>query len=440
MRPVKIYTIVIVLLILLHIIRINNTNKYIPKQAVTIDDFILRQYAPTCWYVFQQQLFKLDQCRQYALGSRLTLVGTVSANTDNLPSGLDLVAVTGVNVTFNPSEYPWYHPNIIQSKIFQIRESLQQKLQLVLPKTEAGLLFSVIFGGIAFLPEEMKDTISYLGIQHIMAASGMQVTLLLLVFNPLLKQTSGKVTWLIQTCLLAFYAQLALMSVSILRAVLQSLLSAFLITSQLQQTASWLMLISLLILVSTIDIDGQLALQLSFLAVIGLQFRSIAERTLFGEPIRRQAKKTWYLEIQKYIKEVLITSVYVQIWLFPLLCHYFGQVSSLSVIATLGVVWLLTPLFLLGVPTIVVLALMPIQLLQSPMVLIFCWPLHNLLWLLTQIIYWLEKITLPPIGLAFSTPLLVGWYVCLLIALWWFDARWLAVQHRGDLKIIRKKY
>lgn len=440
MRPVKIYTIVIVILILLHIIRINNTNKLKPKQLVTIDDFILRQYAPTCWYVFQQQLFKLDQCRQYALGSRLTLAGTVSANTDNLPSGLDLVAVTHVNVTFNPSEYPWYHPNIIQSKIFQIRENLQQKLQAVFPKTEADLLFSVIFGGIALLPEEMKNAIIYLGIQHIMAASGMQVILLLWVFNPLLKQVSGKIAWLLQACLLVFYAQLALMSISILRAVLQCLLSTLLITSRQQQTASWLMLISLVILVSTIDSDSQLALQLSFLAVMGLQFRGFVDRALFGKPLRNQVEKTWYLEIQKYIKEVLITSVYVQIWLFPMLCYYFGQVSSLSLVATLGVVWLLTPLFLLGVPTIIVLMVVPTQLLQSPIILMLGWPLHNLLWLLTQLIYCLEKITLPPIGLAFPTPLLVGWYVCLLISLWWLDARWLALQHRSDLEIIRKKY
>lgn len=440
MRPVKIYTIVIVILILLHIIRINNTNKQIPKKPVTIDDFLLRQYAPTCWYVFQQQLFQLDQCRQYALGSRLTLIGTLSANTDNLPSELSLVAVTSVNVTFNPSEHSWYHPNIIQSKIFQIRENIQQKLQVVLPKTEAGMLFSVIFGGITFLPEEMKNAISYLGIQHIMAASGMQVTLLLWVFNPILKQTSGKVAWLMQACLLVFYAQLALMSISILRAVLQSLLGTLLLTSQQQQMASWLILISLLILVSIIDSDSQLALQLSFLAVIGLQFRGFAERALFGMPLRSQVKITWYLEIQKYIKEVLITSVYVLIWLFPMLCHYFGQVSSLSVVATLGVVWLLTPLFLLGVPIILVLVVVPTQLLQSPIILMLSWPLHNLLWILTQLIYWLEKAALPPISIVFSTQLLVGWYVCLLILFWWLDARWLALKHRSDMEIIRKKY
>ncbi len=440
MRPVVAYTIVTVIVILLHIIRINNTNKHLPKDVVVIDDFVLQQYSPTCWYVRKQLLFKLNQCRQYDLGSRLQILGTVAEPSDNLPSNLYSIDVSEVKTVSSPSELPWYHPNLIQSRLFQIREVLQQRLLLVFPKTESALLFSVIFGGISYLPEELKQAIAHLGIQHIMAASGMQVILLLLVFQPLIKRLPRRPAWMLQVIILLVYAQLALLSVSILRAVLQSVVQSFLFTYKKQRLVGWTLLVVSILLVTTITIDSQLAFQLSFLAVIGLQFRSFVERALCRQRKRAKTKNTIGNEILAYIKEVLITSVYVQIWLFPFLCYYFGKVSSMSIIATLCVVWILTPLFVIGIPTVTALVILPAWFIQSPLVLGLCWPLHILLWSLNQFIRLMEVITIPPITVVFTTPYLLGWYLVLLLLFWWFDARWLASLRQSDLEIIRKKY
>ena len=440
MRPVKAYTIVTVLVILLHILRLNNTNKYIPKQEVIINGFVLMQHSPTCWYVREQLLFKLNQCREYELGSNLSLIGTVEAPSDSPPSTLNILAISEVRVTSKPSELTWYHPNFIQSRLLQIREKLQQKLLLVFPKTEATLFFSVLFGGTSLIPEELKQAITYLGIQHIMAASGMQVTLLLLVLTPISKRFSRSSAFYIQCILLLLYAQLALMSVSIVRAIIQSIVNLLLLTFHKQRIMSWTILLTSLALLATLGTDSQLAFQLSFLAIIGLQFRYFLESAMSSERNHAHVKKTSWNELIKYIKEVVITSLYVQIWLFPFLCHYFGQVSGMSILATLCVVWLLTPLFLIGIPSMCLLSVVPLGFVQSPIILFLCWPLHNLLWLLNQLIRLLEVIPVPPVVVVFTTPLLISWYTGLLITFWWLDSRWLALLHQSDVEIIRKKY
>ncbi len=440
MRPVVLYTIILVIIILTHILQLNNPNKYIPNQVFTIKKFILKQYSPTCWYVHSSLLFQLDSCGSYELGSHLTLIGTLAEPTDSAVDDLFLLELSDVKVVIKPSELAWYQPKFIQSRLFQIRNDLHYRLRLILPKQDAELYFSLLFGGTSFLPDETKQAIVYLGIQHIMAASGMQVSLLLLLFLPLEKYLPKKIRLLFRFGYLLLYAELALMSVSIVRAVLQSILSTLLLVKHQQSSYSWSLLLFLLFFLATDFSDSRVALQLTILAVIGLQFRQFIERLSHCRVGQKKIKQTIQSKANKYIKEVLITTVWVQVWLFPFLSEYFMQVSSMSIVATLVIAWLLAPLFVLGIISVSTISFLPFSTIQSVPVLLVSSPLYFGTWLLDLLIRLMESVVLPPISIAFSTTILGGWYLCLTLLFWWLDARWFAVTHSDDLKIIRKKY
>ena len=440
MRPVVIYTIILAIIILTHLLQLNKPNKYIPKEVFALEKFVLVQYSPTCWYVQNQILFKLDGCARYELGSQLTLLGTLTEPTDNSLNDLFLLEPSAVKVVIQPSELVWFHPKFIQSRLFQIRDDLHQRLRLILPKQDAELYFSLIFGGTSFLPDETKQAIAYLGIQHIMAASGMQVGLLLLLLLPLEKYLSKKLRFIFRFCYLLLYAELALMSVSIVRAVFQSLFSTFLLVKHQQSSYSWSLLFFLLLFLTTDISDSRVALQLTILAVIGLQFRQFIERLSRSQVGQKKIKQTIQNNAIKYIKEVLITTIWVQVWLFPFLSYYFMQVSSMSIVATLAIAWLLAPLFVLGIILVSLISFLPFSIIQSVPVLLVCSPMYFGTWLLHFLIRLMESTVLPPISIIFSIHALIGWYLCMTLLFWWLDARWLANIHGDDLKIIRKKY
>ncbi len=440
MRPLVIYTIILAIIILTQLLQLNNPNKYLPNQELAIEKFILKQHSPTCWYVQNQILFKLDGCGRYELGSQLTLLGTLTEPTDSSLGDLFLLEPSAVKVVIKPSELVWYHPKFIQSRLFQIRDNLHHRLRLILPKQDAELYFSLIFGGTSFLPDETKQAIAYLGIQHIMAASGMQVSLLLLLLLSLEKYFSKKLRFLFRFCYLLLYAELALMSVSIVRAVFQSLFSTLFLVKHRQSSYSWSLLLFLLLFLTTEISDSRVALQLTILAVLGLQFRQFLERLNHSQVGHKNIKQTIQNKAIKYIKEVLITTIWVQVWLFPFLSFYFMQVSSMSLVATLAISWLLAPLFVLGIILVSVISFLPFSVIQSMPVLLASSPLYFGTWLLRFLIRLMESIELPPISINFSITALIGWYLCLTLLFWWLDARWFAKIHSDDLKIIRKKY
>lgn len=440
MRPVVIYTIILAIIILTQLLQLNKPNKYIPKQEFKFDNFILKQRSPACWYVHKQILFQLDDCGKYELGSSLTVVGTLTVPTDSTLNNLFLLERSVVKIVITPSELAWYQPKYIQSRLFQIRDNLHHRLRLVLPKESAELYFSLLFGGTSFLPEETKQAIAYLGIQHIMAASGMQVNLLLLLFLPLEKYLPNNLKLLFRSCLLLLYAELALMSVSIVRAVFQSLLGTLLLVKHRQNSYSWSLLIFLLLMLTTDISDSRVALQLTILAVIGLQFRQFIERLNHCRAGQKKIQQTIVNKSKKYIKEVLITTIWVQVWLFPFLSYYFSQVSNMSIAATLGIAWLLAPLFVLGIIVVGVIPFLPISILQSVPVLLVSSPLYFGSWLLSLLIRLMESVALPSNKITFSTTILGIWYLCLTLLFWWLDARWFAEIYSDDLKIIRKKY
>lgn len=440
MRPFLIYSIIIAILILTHILRINKPNKYNPKQVVAIDPFVLTKVSSGCWYVAEQLLFQLPRCSEYQLGSELRVIGRVGVPIDNAPLSPNMLDVSDVQLKIDPQTLPIIHPKYIQSKIFQIRSQIGVKLARVLPQEEALLLFSLVFGGLSSLSQEQKANIQILGVQYLLAASGMQVSLILQLFSPLKHRVSRQLYQGISVVILSLYGWLALLSPSVLRAIGQKLLKQSGTFLKRPAGVPWVMLLLTITLIWLFPPDRWLSIQLSVLAVIGLQFRQIIQFSS-TTPSRISTGRLGSInKIYLYIKEMLITSLCIQIWLFPWLEYYFGGVQFFSLVSAVVIVWLLPALFLFAVPLLPVLLIIPTALLRSTIVALLFWPIHAHLFLLNWLLGATSNVVLPTVTATISLQKIVVWYAILLAVFAALYHRRKRQLQRSYLEIIRKKY
>lgn len=95
-----------------------------------------------------------------------------------------------------------------------------QKIRLLLPQEYSGLVCAVVLGSRTDLPDEQYELFQQLGIQHLLAVSGMHLALLTGMFSLLLKRLfrSDRLRILFSMAFVLFYMLLTGMSPSVSRA------------------------------------------------------------------------------------------------------------------------------------------------------------------------------------------------------------------------------
>ena len=102
-----------------------------------------------------------------------------------------------------------------------------QKIRSLLPQEYSGLVCAVVLGSRTDLPDEQYELFQQLGIQHLLAVSGMHLALLTGMFSLLLKRLfrSDRLRILFSMAFVLFYMLLTGMSPSVSRAGIMLLLS-----------------------------------------------------------------------------------------------------------------------------------------------------------------------------------------------------------------------
>lgn len=424
MRPILPFTIVIVILILLQIIRQKNLSEIVPNSPYVIAEFELKQHPSSCWYSHGHVLFKLEGCAQYEVGSLLGLIGTVTHSIDNNKPSLYLFELSDIQLLSVEKNSLSLYRRYVRIPLFTLRDHIRALLVHYLDPLEGSLLFSLFFGGISYLPSDMKDNIQLLGIQYLMAASGLQVSLLVVTAQPFLSK-SGKWYFLVLVLLLITYLHLALMSVSILRAVIQKTFSSLAKQRRRQYAKSWSLLITLVVLLVCFGVATSIALQLSFFAVVGLETVQLFSKKialLKSNAIIKHSKPKQNIlnSVKRYTKDVIITSFAIQVWLLPVLLYYFGEFSALSIVSSIAILWLLPLMFTIGIPTIVGLPIASSLYGLSLVPFVWVWSLHSHLLILNTIISIISKIPIQIIAYQLPFSSAIVWQLILLVTLWVF--------------------
>lgn len=229
------------------------------------------------------------------------------------------------------------------SFIINIRKKLLSTLNNSMPKDAVNIIGSLVFGAKATpVSKDIRDNFTELGLAHVLAASGMQISLIMSA--GLLIIRFSRFNKLVGICLIIvsilFYMAMTGLPPSILRAGLLNIIILLIqYKRETPDTYKLLFLVSFIILLFNPLILYDVGFQFSVLATFGLLYIS--------KPL--EDKLTF---IPTPLASVISMIIAAQVMVLPLQIYHFGQFSFLFLISNLIAVLFINLLTYLSIITI----------------------------------------------------------------------------------------
>ena len=225
--------------------------------------------------------------------------------------------------------------------VLKARENIISFFSSSLSPSYSSLMLGIVFGIKQEMPDPFYDNLQKSGLLHVIAASGMNITMvggfLFGLFGLFLKRQIALTATVLG---ILFYAVLAGLEPSIVRAAIMGIL---VFSAQLtgRQSSSFLGLFiaGFVMLFKNPSLIFDIGFQLSFMATLGL---------IYFRPFFFVSKKLKTFLQKSIIGEDLATTVSAQVFTLPILLSNFGNYSIFSVIANTLVLWTVPILMIIG--------------------------------------------------------------------------------------------
>jgi len=228
-----------------------------------------------------------------------------------------------------------------------LKYNIHKTLLKIFPKDTAGFSVALLLGDGSELSVQTDNDFQNSGIRHIIAVSGLHVSILI----AFVVEMVGKRQWLatiIGIPLLFLFAAIAGFTPSVVRAcVMQALLLLALMLDKEYDPATALSFAVLIILgINPLAITS-ISFQLSVGCVIGIFLfskrinRKITSCKLFGE----FSGKGFKPKLKRWISSSVSVSLSAMSLTIPLSAYYFGTVCTIGVISNLLTLWVITYIF-----------------------------------------------------------------------------------------------
>lgn len=214
-------------------------------------------------------------------------------------------------------------------RLADIREQLRESIDRVAKTETAAILCAMILGDKAELDEAQKGLYKAGGISHILAISGLHISLIGMGLYRLLRKSAGGflIPGTASLILMISYVIMTGASVSSIRAVL--MFGVFLgaqILGRSYDLLSALSLAGILVLMEEPQYLFQASFQLSFLAIIGIGVLYPRFKLLW---LKEETHKKW--------KEAVIVSICIQVVTLPCILYWYGEISVLGLLINMVV-------------------------------------------------------------------------------------------------------
>lgn len=222
-------------------------------------------------------------------------------------------------------------------------ERVKDVFAKALPSRSASLLLGIVFGIREGIDHDFSAQLASTGVLHVVAASGMNVTLvggfLSSLFSLMLRRQFALVFTIMG---IFFYALLSGLDASIVRASLMGMMTFGAQIIGRQYMASYaLFLTAFFMLMLNPDLSTDIGFQLSFAATTGLIWIQPVLSIFLRGGLRKVARIVFF-------REDLKTTIAAQLAVTPLLLLYFGTYSLWSVVVNALVLWTIPPLMVIG--------------------------------------------------------------------------------------------
>jgi len=218
----------------------------------------------------------------------------------------------------------------------------------LLPEPQAGLLAGMIFGVKTNLSEALYEALIQTGTLHIIALSGMNISILIGFVTALLVRICRRPIANTLACgIIIGFVWFVGPSPSIIRAAIMGFLSLLAISFGRQYAVliSWFVAVGGMLLVHPAWIT-ELSFQLSAMATFGI--------ILFGSDT---AKPIYPQSVFQHIRGALAADLRVtlaaQVFTIPIILFAFGRISLVSPLSNVLIGWLIAPAMVMGLALVV---------------------------------------------------------------------------------------
>lgn len=252
-----------------------------------------------------------------------------------------------------------------------IQNNIFEKLNVLLPKEELGILIGMIMGDTFYIEEEIEEDFKLSGITHLLAVSGSNVAYIILVSKFLFDKVLGKsISNFITILMIILFVLISGASPSVVRA---GIMAIILIVSEIlarqPDTKSSIAVAAFLILLYNPFVICDVGFILSFGGTLGI--------VLLNTKIIDKFNEKFYLflenKIFKYVVETLSVTLAAQLILVPVIWYYFNNISLISIITNL----LVAPFT--GIITVLGLIIYFISFICNPLAQIFSYSVYFLI-------------------------------------------------------------
>lgn len=223
-----------------------------------------------------------------------------------------------------------------------VRQVLDKQIQTFLPSPQAELLSGILLGSKKDLPGELKLALRDTATLHIVVVSGQNLTLVAGFVMLLAGIFRRKVVIILALSTIIFYTFLTGGQVPVLRAAIMAILAFGAQLLGRVRDGAWILIITAgLMLIYDPFWISDISFQLSFLATLGVVMVS---------PIILNYLK----RLPDVIKTDLAVTVSSQLLVLPIIAYNFHQISLVSIITNLAVLWTIPIIMILGAINLII--------------------------------------------------------------------------------------
>lgn len=305
----------------------------------------------------------------------------------------------------------WFYENI-----FKLKDKLRAAINYGLTEPEASLAGPLIFGGQKGLPPDLREKFSQTGLTHIMAVSGMNVSMLAAIVSVLFLAVgfSRRQSFYLSGAFLVIYIILVGAPASAVRAGFMGFLIIWALhLGRLYKPANSLALAAAIMLfINPKILRDDVGFQLSFLAIIGMvYFYPILHKRL--DKFFSLSKVALPAKIFSAAKDIFAVTLAAQVLTAPILIFNFSRISLVAPLANLAV------LPALPILSIMIIAAIPPGLFAPAAAILFFFPSWLLLRYIILAVEWSAKIPYASVNIDYFPIFLIvlyygvaaGWFI-----------------------------
>ncbi len=244
--------------------------------------------------------------------------------------------------------------NIIKS-IYSVKERISSNINKNLDSREAELLKSMLYGDTRSLDQDIKIKFNNIGIGHITAVSGSNLSIILVIITVLLSRTkiNQKVIILIQVISIVIFCIIASLELSVLRAGIMSIILIICKYRGINMSLDKSLIITLfLILINNPFRIYNMGMLFSFLAIMGISKFSNNIYNFLESKIKWNIKNKILSNVLCKIAMILSITISSNILILPLSIFYFNTFSLIFILSNLLISTLSSFINILGIISI----------------------------------------------------------------------------------------